>query len=315
MSLYETCQYLSDNFDPDTSSYDYQPNYLEAVRQPETINFGEFSETGSYNYKPTLFNMDGYISPYASNNWNATSNILGYIDDMSRLPAIENKLDPNKIFNSDIAALRAIGADETKIIKLFEKKLIEVLSDKGKYGLTEDDIAAMQALTAARSAVTNIQKEQVNIKKNIADIRIKMNAQNNNTNGNTNSNNTYNSMNDKDAIARSMMDNLFDFKAPDQQSITQYQGAVEVNPVDASNLIDDIMPVTNDTIQYAALDPTTYVVLPVDGPDDSAEFATYAADGSLISGYTNPSAKIIEIDRENHRAMDENNITYPLKDI
>ena len=44
---------------------------------------------------------------------------------------------------------------------------MEGLTDRGKFGLNEADIMAMQALTSARSAITAINKEQIAIKKNI----------------------------------------------------------------------------------------------------------------------------------------------------
>ena len=79
---------------------------------------------------PVLYNMDGFISPYSSNNWGGGSKILQYIDDQSRLPALENKVDPNKIFTAEINGLRALEADQQKTLKLFEKKFYEALSEK-----------------------------------------------------------------------------------------------------------------------------------------------------------------------------------------
>jgi hypothetical protein len=151
----------------------YEPTFYD---QPPVTSW-EDAFTG-FKTRPVLYNMDGWISPYASNNWGGTSNILQYIDDQSRLPTVEQKIDPNKIFSSELNGLRALAADQQKVVKMFERKLMENLTEKGKIGLTEEDIEAMSALTAARSAITSISKEQVAIKKNIADIRIKQ-AQNN----------------------------------------------------------------------------------------------------------------------------------------
>ena len=105
--------------------------------------------------RPVLYNMDGWISPYASDNWGATSIILKSMEDISRLPPLSDKVDPNKIFTSDISALRTQAADQMKVTKMFEKKLMESLTERGKMGLNENDIMAMQALTSARSSVTN----------------------------------------------------------------------------------------------------------------------------------------------------------------
>ena len=146
----------------------YEPRYTDPA---PSGNWEE--EFVGFKTSPVLYNMDGFISPYASNNWGGTTNILQYINDESRLPQFENKIDPNKIFSSEINGLRALAADQQRITKMFETRLRESLSEKGKMGLTEEDIEAMSALTAARSAIAGTYKEQVAIKKNIADIRIK----------------------------------------------------------------------------------------------------------------------------------------------
>src|SRR5574344_1971293 len=82
----------------------YQPTYTD--QQP--ANWEE-AFTG-FKTHPVLYNMDGYISPYASGNWGSVSNILKTLDDTSRLPALSDRIDPNKIFTSDISALRVLAA-------------------------------------------------------------------------------------------------------------------------------------------------------------------------------------------------------------
>ena len=155
----------------------YEPQYREDVRP---LNWEE--AFNGFKTRPVLYNMDGWISPYASNNWGGTTNILQYVDDQSRLPAIDQKIDPNKIFSSELNGLRTLEADQLKLLKVFRAKYLETLTAKDKYGLTEEDIEALGALTAAFNSITGIEKEKVNIKKNIADIRIKQ-MQNGNATG------------------------------------------------------------------------------------------------------------------------------------
>jgi hypothetical protein len=189
--------------------------------------------------------MDGYISPYASGNWGSVSNILKTLDDTSRLPALSDRIDPNKIFTSDISALRVLAADQQKITKMFEKKLVEGLTERGKVGLDENDIMAMQALTAARSAVTNINEKQITIKKHIADIKIK---QQSTSDGNYNSSDssTGKGLSAYD-VGRSMMDSIFEHGNAVIPT-TEYTPAASTD--DASQLIEDLIPTPSTSIKY-----------------------------------------------------------------
>ncbi len=176
----------------------YQP--MEPMSWEEAFN--------GFKTRPVLYNMDGWISPYASNNWGGTSNILAYIDEQYKLPMGDAKIDPNKIFTAEVNGLRALSADQAKILKMFEKKLAESLSEKGKVGLTEEDIEAMAAITSARSALTNIEKEKVAIKKNIADIKIKQAQNNNNNSGGGNNAAAGKPVSSMD-IGRNILDGIF----------------------------------------------------------------------------------------------------------
>ena len=112
----------------------YQPTFQE---QPRPLNWEE--AFNGFKTHPVLYNMDGWISPYSSQNWGGTSNILQYIDDQQRIPNAENKIDPNRIFSAEVNGLRALSADQAKILKMFERKFAESLTEKGKVGLTEED--------------------------------------------------------------------------------------------------------------------------------------------------------------------------------
>lgn len=286
-----------------------EPNSYEPTYNPQPCMSWEEAFTG-FKTTPVLYNMDGFISPYASNNWGGTTNILQYLDDSSRLPAIENKIDPNKIFSSEINACRALAADQQKITKLFEKKLMESLTERGKTGLTEDDVEAMSALTAARSAIAAINKQQVDIKKNITDIRIKQNQNTSAAAAQANSPTGGDKSLGAIAIGRSMLDSIFD--APSGNNNTVPQEAYPVANVDqASKVLDELVPSVGAGIQHESLEPTTYVVVGDDNND--VEFATYAADGRLIADYANPEARITTIDPVAKVATDEYMVSYPIK--
>lgn len=291
---------------PQQQSQEVVPNSYEPTYYDQPSMSWEDAFTG-FKSRPVLYNVDGFISPYSSNNWGGTSNILQYIDDSSRLPALENKIDPNKVFSSEINALRALAADQQKITKLFEKRLMEGLTEKGKIGLTEEDVEAMSALTAARSAIASINKQQVDIKKNITDIRIKQsqNANNGNTGSTGPSDKPVGAMN----IGRSILDNIFD--APSNStpmSTTQYQTA---SVSDAARVLDELVPSVNSHVQHESAEPTTYVI--VGDSDDDVEFATYSASGELIPDFPNPDARITSIDRDAKSATDEFMVSYPIK--
>ena len=257
---------------------------------------------------PVLYNMDGYISPYSSSNWGGTSNILTYLDDQSRLPALDNKVDPNKIFTAEINSLRALEADQQKIIKLFEKKLNESLGERGKVGLTEEDIEAMSALTAARNAVAGMTKERVNIKKNIADIRIKQNQPGSNSAPNPNAplGTGSNSMD----IGRSILDNIFDAPSSTMTPMTNID-YTPANVGDAGKVLDSLVPNVNANLEFESMEPTTFVM--VGETDDDVSFATFNKEGDLLADFSNPDAAIVSVDRDAKKAVDQYMVEYPIK--
>lgn len=282
--------------------------FAPSTREPRLMDTppANWEETfKGFKSSPVLYNMDGYISPYASQNWGGTSSILQYLDDDAKSGALGNKIDPNRIFSSEINGLRALAADQQKITKLFEKRLMESLNEKGKVGLTEEDVEAMAALTSARSAITAISKEQVAIKKNIADIKIKQNQANGSTGGSSTT--SEKSLGSSMDIGRSILDNIFD--APSTPTIPITYNPTTTN--DASKVIDDLIPTVDPNISHESSDPTTYVML--GETDDDVEYATYASDGSLIPDFRNPSGRITNIDRDSKTATNEFLESYPIK--
>lgn len=265
-----------------------------------------------YLSSPAMYNMDGWISPYASNNWNSTSDVMVALTDESRLPPFENKLDPNKIFSSDLIALKTLAADQLKLVKLCERKFMDNMKDKGKYGMTEEDVLCLQAITAGRALITNIQKEEVGIKKTATELRIKQQQTQNavaKSNGMDNGPTPTSTI----GIGRSMLDAIFESQGITVDTSNNVPTNVETMDLDSANrMLDEMVNVNiDDHIKYEHLNPTTYVM--VGETDDDIEFATYAENGELISDYPNPTTNITELDRDARTAQDSVMNRYPVK--
>lgn len=294
-----------DNFLPTQPiSAQYQPTYQE---QPRPLSWEE--AFNGFKTRPVLYNMDGYISPFSGNNWGGTSNILQYIDEQFRLPNNENKIDPNKIFTAEVNGLRAIEADQARTLKMFKRKFEESLTEKGKVGLTESDIEAMAAITSATSSLAAIEREKVNIKKNIADIKIKQNQQSNSP-VNATGTGPGKPLASAD-IGRTILDNIFAANMqPDIPTTPVEYNAVTADS--ASRVIDELIPTVGDSVKFENQEPTTYVVL--GETDDDIDFVTYSADGNIIPDYPKPTSTITKIDRESKTATDTYLVSYPIKE-
>lgn len=311
MNIFEMFEKLDDSLpsttDEDVNVNPHDPTFVE---QPSSDWSNDLT---GFRTRPVLYNIDGYISPYASNNWGGTSNIMKSLEDVSRLPPLSDKIDPNKIFTSDISALRSQASDQIKVTKMFEKRLMESLTDRGKVGLDENDIMAMQALTSARAAVTSIQKEQIAIKKNIADIRIKQ--QQNRGGGDSTGNGSAGGSNLSNVdVGRSILDSIFDAPTvPVNANISVASVDQSASPDEASDLLDELIPASLEdaSVRYEAVKPTTYVV--VGDTSDDAEFVTYASSGEIIEDYPNPTTKIDHVDLESGVAIDDLCNQYPVK--
>lgn len=252
--------------------------------------------------------MSGYISPYEGTGWGGSPAIINNLERLFEA-ANEAKLDPNRIFTSDIANLKTIGADQAKIVRLFEAKLKESLTEKGKIGLTESDIEGLQALTAARSAITAVAKEQINVKKNIAELKLKQ-QQNAQTaaakaavGGGVDSSSPY-------AFGRSFMDDIFNNPIPDNASLSSNIGT-ETSLSEASSLIDSIVPDGANNVKYEVSEVKPYVV--VGDSDEDAEIVAFDSNGNVVPDYPIPDVKITKIDREAGKATDSLLQDYPIK--
>ena len=287
--------FVEGSWDPST----HQPQYQDSSKIQEYYSM--------YKLAQPSYALEGYISPYPTNNWDTSSGILQYVEDNTRLPALDQRIDPNRIFNSDIAALRSLAADQNKIVKMFEKRLTESLTDKGKFGLNEEDIEAMQAVTAGRNAIVGITKEQINIKKNIADIRLKQQMQQQTT-GNVGGGSGVSAV----SMSKEFMDSVFNLPARSVDMGTVNDDTVDTESLDqAAQLIDTLIPEVSDSVKYESMSPRTMVV--VGESDDDVSFETYDSNGNVIEGYNNPTTHIKTIDRESRKAIDDLDVRYDIK--
>lgn len=305
----------------DFSNVDYrdigaQPmSYIPTFYDTPPMTDGWGNTFSNFKSTPVLYNLDGFISPYSSQNWGGTSNILKFVERDERLGNNIDKIDPNKIFSSEMNGLRALASDQQKIIKMVEKKLIESLADQRKTGLTESDIDALSALSTARSTIATITKEQSNIKKNITDIKLKQyqisdNKRNEQLSMNTGGN-QQRTMSPRGASPTQLLDDLF--KSTASANTGNVVGVDYNTPsINPTELIDSIVSSTSDHLRYESEEPTTYVVVDNDNGGRTS-YATYTKDGRLLEDYPNPDEPIKEIDYDAGVAINTLDMRYPIK--
>ena len=261
--------------------------------------------------EPTYYHLNNYMTmPYASSHWESGSPMLRTMNDESFLPPLSDRVDPNKIFNSDINALRSLAADQAKILKVFEKKTLESLTDKNKFGVTEEDIESMQAITAARNAIVSINEKQINIKKHIADLKIKqqnasgMGSLGGSSNGETKTGAT--------GFGTEVLDSIYAANAVPMETMAP-QEYTTANVSDAANLLDSIIA-PNANIQNERDGVQTFVV--VGDNSNDVKFAQFDANDNMINNPVGiPNAKIKSVDIEAGTAIDEFDRSYKIKKL
>lgn len=317
MSIFNTFSEMSNRYDSAESSFqnmtDYQPTYTDAAIAP--VGWEEdFKNLRTY---PSLYNLDGYINPQPYFNWGNCSPVIAQMSEDAMAIINPEKIDPHKIFTSEVQSLRKISSDQHRIIKMFEKKFMECITEKGKFGLTEEDVLAFNALIQARSQLTANTKEQVAIKKNIAELKIKQNQaikQAAAAGGrDVGSGKEATSM---DAVGKSVLDNIFNMDFINATPATPTSSGVDfenVSPTDASSILDALVPNSDVSahIRYESMQPKTYVVIGQD--ENDVEFQTYSASGELIPDYPNPTSKITNIDKDTGKATDDLLVQYDIK--
>jgi hypothetical protein len=300
----ETMQRLDSVLPPIT---DYNPDDYQTTYNPNPPPGDWLEQMSCIRTTPVLYNLDGAIGEYPSSNWGGTSKILSSIDDISRLPPMSERIDVTKIFTSELSALKASAADQIRIIKQFETLFRDSLADtgRGRGELTEQQIMALGAITSARSALTSNTKEQIAIKKNVAELRIKQQQ----NKGGTGSGTEGNASGPRDAasIGLSMMDSLFESGVRNAAPIAF---SSNLNAGDVDNILDNAVPEISSSIAFESRKPTTYVL--VGNTDDDVEYITMDSDGEIIHNYDNPTAMIATVDRQTKQATDDLRNAYPV---
>jgi hypothetical protein len=253
--------------------------------------------------------MSGYISPYEGTGWGGNPLIINNLERLFEA-ATEAKLEPSKLFTSETAQLRTIGSDQYKILRLFESKLKESLTEKGKFGLNEMDIEGLQALTAGKGVMISAVKEQVAIKAKQAELRIKQQAAE--AGGGTgrggvagDSSSTSNAY----GFGREFMDSIINNPIPDNV-VYEVPATTNTSLEDASNLLDEITS-ASDVARFEASSVKPYVV--VGNSDESAEFVAYDSAGNVVTDYPLPSSTIVKVDRDANIAEDNLSRKFPIK--
>lgn len=293
-----------EKYEDDLDSYRApEPPYPKNAYTDAPIN-NVVDDFEKFNHSTMYYNLDGYISPHSYMNWGSNSEIVTSIIEDCKVPAFLDRLDPNQIFTPDMAELRKLAADQNKIVKMFERRLMESLTSQGKVGLDESDIEAMQALTAARSAITSINKEKTGIKTKIAELKIKQQSLTNGSAGGGNGG-TANASAQNPYTARTIMDNIFELSMRNNpsQSPTVDFPVPEVDP--SSIETDDISSGDTTMTELEILQPKTYVVVDSTGKVESAEYITRDQNMNEITDFPNPTKSIVNVDLNAGEATNE----------
>ena len=277
--------------DPSTQQWEWQKQY-DAIRSAANMALG------------------GYVSPYEGTGWGGNPLVMNNLEKMF-MAAAESKLDPMRMFTAETTQLKTIGADQSKILRLFENKLKESLTEKGKYGLNEMDIEGLQALTAGKNILISAVKEQVAIQAKKAELKIKQQQAANQVSGisgrgssdGIDSSSPY-------GFGRSFIDNIFDTQIP-ESATTNIPATIgtEATPESAASFLDGL-EVGNDAKNEAA--GYTLKVL-IDGDDDSsARFAMVDKDNNEVElpGQDLPDSSSISVNRDIDKAYGDGMVPY-----
>lgn len=272
---------------------------------------------------PVLFyptTNTSYISPYMYDNWGGVSGIIASLNEDSKMGQLqqEQKIDPNKIYTSELSSLRAAAADQVRIIKFFEKKFMDTA--KNNQNLTENDILAMQSLTAARQALTSIAKEIIGVKKNISELRLKQQQMNNqsmrgNVDGGIVPTTSASNMNTTAFLDEIFSSNAANVVDVDRVIADMSPEQLQSDITSAEAIIDNITGGDSSIdayTEYEHLNPKTFVV--VDENDDNPEYVTLSnfGNGEVIPDYPKPVANIVSINRDTNTAIDSTERSYPI---
>lgn len=250
--------------------------------------------------------MSGYVSPYEGTGWGGNPLVMNNLEKMF-MAAAESKLDPMRLFTSETVQLKTIGTEQAKILRLFEAKLKESLTEKGKFGLNEMDIEGLQALTAGKNVMIAAVKEQVNVKAKQAELKIKQQTAQATANAGGIRGNEGLSSSSPYGFGKDFVDNIFDVSLPSDSQTTVPSTVVSAvsTPEEAASLLDGITSVDNNTMNEAQ--GYTMKVI-TDGEDNSsARFAWVDASGNEVTlpGQDLPDPSTIVVDADGDHATGE----------
>lgn len=257
--------------------------------------------------------LGGYVSPYEGSGWGGSPIVMNNIERLFMAAASETKLDPMRMFSSETTQLRTISADQARILRLFEAKLKESLTEKGKYGLNEMDIEGLQALTAGKNVMISAVKEQVAIQAKKAELKIKQQQVMNSATGSGNSRGGDGvDSSSPYGFGRAFIDNIFDTPIPDTASNIPASIGEELSLDSAEELLNGLTDI-NDNIKNEASGYEMKVI--VDGEDDSsARYAWVDKDNNEVypTGSILPDSSNITINRDVNKAYGDGMVSYDI---
>lgn len=255
--------------------------------------------------------LSGYVSPYEGTGWGGNPLVMNNLEKMF-IAAAESKLDPMRMFTSETTQLRTIGADQAKILRLFEAKLKESLTEKGKFGLNEMDIEGLQALTAGKNVLISSVKEQVAIQAKKAELKIKQQTAAAAGGGISGRANDGISSSSPYSGGRAVIDDIFNLPIPDPVSTNiPATVATEATPESAASFLAGLT--VGDAVNNEAAGYTLKVL--IDGDDDSsARFAMMDADDNEVElpGQSLPDSSNITVNRDIDKAYGDGMVPYDI---
>lgn len=278
--------------DPSSQQWEWQRQY-DALRSSTNMALG------------------GYVSPYEGTGWGGNPLVMNNLEKMF-MAAAESKLDPMRMFTSETTQLRTIGADQAKILRLFENKLKESLTEKGKFGLNEMDIEGLQALTAGKNVLIATVKEQVAIQAKKAELKIKQQQAAASGGGISGRSNDGIDTSSPYGFGRSFIDNIFNTPIP-ESTTTNIPATIgtEATAETAASFIEGLTvgnTVTNEAAGYV-------LKVIIDGDDDSsARFAMVDRDNNEVSlpDQSLPDSSNITVNRDIDKAYGDGLVPYDI---
>lgn len=280
--------------DPSTQQWEWQKQY-DAIRSAANVALG------------------GYVSPYEGTGWGGNPLVMNNLEKMF-MAAAESKLDPMRMFTAETTQLKTIGADQSKILRLFENRLKESLMEKGKFGLNEMDIEGLQALTAGKNVLIASVKEQVAIQAKKAELKIKQQQAVNQSAGGISGRGNSDGIDASSpyGFGRSFIDNIFDTPIP-ESTTTNIPATIgtEATPESAASFLDAL-----EVGQAAKNEAAGYSLkVIIDGEDDtSARFAMVDKDDNEVElpGQSLPDSSAITVNRDIDKAYGDGMVQYDI---